>query len=90
MSEHLIKLLRNRATNCAKSGANALAELNTYAADEIEQLQASNKKLLEALESVLGWRELRDDNSFPVERVEEICREAITNAKQVTQESNEN
>lgn len=33
--------------------------------------------LVEALRSILGWRELRSGNEFPVERIEEIARAAL-------------
>jgi hypothetical protein len=33
--------------------------------------------LVEALRSILGWRELRSGNDFPVERIEEIARAAL-------------
>jgi hypothetical protein len=49
---------------------------------KISQLQSTNQQLVEALTQILGWRELRDDSGFPVERIEEIARQAITNAKQ--------
>lgn len=46
------------------------------------KLIAAAPEMLEALVSILGWREMREaENSFPVERVEEIAREAIAKAK---------
>jgi hypothetical protein len=37
--------------------------------------------LIEALRQILGWRELRSGEGFPVERVEEIARNAISLAE---------
>lgn len=39
--------------------------------------QPVNQHLLEALQLILGWRELRSGKGFPVERVEQIARDAI-------------
>lgn len=33
--------------------------------------------LRQALSQILGWRELRDSNAFPIERVEAIARAAL-------------
>lgn len=45
-------------------------------------LQQQNKELVDALTSILGWRELRDTNSFPVERVEQIAEQALAKCKE--------
>jgi len=42
------------------------------------ELEKDKAGLVEALKTVLGWRELRDINSFPIERVEDIVREALS------------
>lgn len=47
-----------------------------------EQLRATNERLLSALVQIQGWRELRDNDGFPVERIEAIAREAITSLDQ--------
>lgn len=45
-----------------------------------EQLQATNKELLSALEEAMEWNWLEDEP--PPEHVRKQCEEAITNAKQ--------
>lgn len=39
-----------------------------------------SNELIEALKQILGWRELRSGNEIPIERIEEIARDAIANA----------
>lgn len=93
MSEHLVLLLRNRAKSCAKSGANGLAELNSCAADEIEQLQATNHQLVEALEGLVNTKQYKDrygkDREYSKMRVAawSKAQQAITNAKQLRQQA---
>lgn len=43
------------------------------------------KTLVEALRSILGWRELRSGNDFPVERIEEIARDALATSQPAEQ-----
>lgn len=49
--------------------------------EELEQreqeLAATVNRLREDLKAILGWRELRDTKNIPIERIEEIAREAI-------------
>lgn len=44
---------------------------------DIEWLLAQNTRMREALKQILGWRELRETNVFPVERVEDVARKAL-------------
>lgn len=52
---------------------------------DIKNLNAQYEQLLvlkSALCAVLGWRELSSHGEFPVERIEEICRDAINKTPQ--------
>lgn len=42
-----------------------------------KKLEKENQKLKDALSQILGWRELRSGNEFPIERIEKIAREAL-------------
>lgn len=44
---------------------------------ENDKLKKENQKLKEALSQILGWRELRSGNEFPIERIEDIASEAL-------------
>jgi hypothetical protein len=46
-----------------------------------KSLIAAAPELYEALVQILGWRELRSSNEFPIERVEGIAREALAKAR---------
>jgi hypothetical protein len=45
------------------------------------KLVAAAPDLYEALVQILGWRELRSGNEFPIKRVEGIAREALAKAR---------
>jgi len=45
---------------------------------QLIQCQQRNKALDEALRQILGWRELRNTNEIPIERIEDIARKALT------------
>lgn len=42
---------------------------------------AINEQLLQTVKHILGWRELRNGNEFPVRRIEEMCEAAIAAAE---------
>jgi hypothetical protein len=52
-----------------------LVDLATAA--HFREMESRTAGLVEALRSVLGWRELRSGNDFPVERIEQIARAAL-------------
>ena len=50
---------------------------NLKLGSENRKLKKESQKLRDALTQILGWRELRSGNEFPIERIEDIAREAL-------------
>jgi hypothetical protein len=56
----------------------AIRKACDWTAAHAKQQQLRVEELEEALRSIRGWRELRDTNEFPVQRVEKIVDEALS------------
>lgn len=58
-----------------------IIDLLEDAAAGLSDLLAERHTLLEALQQILGWRELRSGDEVPIGRIEDLARAAIEAAK---------